>query len=1362
MTADQRVLFAALPNGPVTEEPGHFRLSVHISPQLANDGADTTLPTFPDWVDWPATVNAIGWSVSFGAAPPVAAAVASAPARSDLWKALFAPISTLVRSHTQPSFVNRKIRSYPARNVVEFLRKQYADVAVNSPDDFPHIDELMAPGAFGNLPMRVLTGSVEGAAVEQSLSTQKVFTNGPALLQEAKDFYQLVRFHRSRTRLENLELDIPVAKPVLDFHQAVSTVGQYPSLLRLLGLVVDLVVDLGGALPASPNEVRVVPTWTPTPPVPPVPLGSPPVPPGSTTTVAVRTRCLVGESTFQARPRQVEPPELVDGRLPLHDTNRFTAIQEDLDGGGLKAVDFAGNLARLRFGRSSASPDRYALPSLRSGGLSVARINRAPEFHERMGRAAAAGDEVDQAVPGHVVLDAEDVTRGHRIDIRDTREGKWFSLSARTGSYKFLAIGTDVPFSDESWVSAAPTEDDSPEQDLYLQETLFRWGGWSLASPRPGARLAITQEDDPPVTSEPNTPGADFPVQIDTRATPGSLPRLRFGRAYEVRARAVDLAGNSVPLDPLTDDRRKTPPVDYARFEPVQTPPMLPHSARTEGESLERVVLRSNHDDADPPKAIVARHIVPPKADQLLAEQHGLFDTSFPNSVVDAATYSAISKYVTPEPPPGPVLQSEQGTFAFSSEGVIDPEDHKKSPHFPVDLVTLPYLPDPIARGATLVFLDHPHMSPGQLFKVPFSAEPAWPEHRPVRLVVRQGESAPSYDSSSHQIDVPLGKADVVHVRLSAYLEPDDLQKLGIWHWIVAAGGIDLQEKVVDGRHWMVTPYRTLTLVHAVRQPLHLAEFRKQGQEVDFQAYKQAAQTFVTFDGSVGFSRKSTSRIDFIATWPEFLDRGPGTGLPTAPMSTPPIPPEQRQAVPFSIPGDRPGGPGHADFDPAKDRQEFGDTKHRQVTYTTVATTRFSEYFVETVDVLVDFGGSNEMVVLLETKGKGVAPGSVKVKNKVLAEDDGKVTGAATYVEGTHFTVDAANGTVTVKTGEPGDGFAQQGQKIVVAYLVPPIVRPVGPGESVNPAVLSIKSSAPPAAPKVVYVVPTFGWESKKGTQIGTYESRRRGKGLRVYLERPWWSTGEGELLGVVLDNPDADNPPSAARAALVTRHGVDPVFRSTDTLPSLTLFSFPAAKKAGLGLSVPGAEGTVVVSGHEVGYDKDRDLWFCDITVNAKSYFPFVKLGLARYQPESVNGAHLSNVVVTDFCQLTPDRFVAVTPVFEPGPPGPPGQRIVRVTGQSYNQAGGDTVEPVVRVTVERLDPDIASELGWTQVGKVVPLDQKPTVGDDSVWSGKITIPSPPPGKKQRLVIEEFERHRTGATPVFGERLVYSDIIDL
>jgi len=165
---------------------------------------------------------------------------------------------------------------------------------------------------------------------------------------------------------------------------------------------------------------------------------------------------------------------------------------------------------------------------------------------------------------------------------------------------------------------------------------------------------------------------------------------------------------------------------------------------------------------------------------------------------------------------------------------------------------------------------------------------------------------------------------------------------------------------------------------------------------------------------------------------------------------------------------------------------------------------------------------------------------------------------------------------------------------------------------------------------------------------------------------------------------------------------------------------------------------------------------------VNAKSYFPFVKLGLARYQPESVNGAHLSNVVVTDFCQLTPDRFVAVTPVFEPGPPGPPGQRIVRVTGQSYNQAGGDTVEPVVRVTVERLDPDIASELGWTQVGKVVPLDQKPTVGDDSVWSGKITIPSPPPGKKQRLVIEEFERHRTGATPVFGERLVYSDIIDL
>ena len=90
--------------------------------------------------------------------------------------------------------------------------------------------------------------------------------------------------------------------------------------------------------------------------------------------------------------------------------------------------------------------------------------------------------------------------------------------------------------------------------------------------------------------------------------------------------------------------------MSYLRFEPVD-PPALVHRHRvSEGESLERLVLRSNY-NADPkaylstPKfkaaiqlpasadfeyvALNQRHVVPPKSSQLQCEQHGLFDKAF-------------------------------------------------------------------------------------------------------------------------------------------------------------------------------------------------------------------------------------------------------------------------------------------------------------------------------------------------------------------------------------------------------------------------------------------------------------------------------------------------------------------------------------------------------------------------------------------------------------------------------------------------------------------------------------------------------------------------------------------------------------
>ena len=63
--------------------------------------------------------------------------------------------------------------------------------------------------------------------------------------------------------------------------------------------------------------------------------------------------------------------------------------------------------------------------------------------------------------------------------------------------------------------------------------------------------------------------------------------------------------------------------------------------------------------------------------------------------------------------------------------------------------------------------------------------------------------------------------------------------------------------------------------------------------------------------------------------------------------------------------------------------------------------------------------------------------------------------------------------------------------------------------------VVDVPASSRPLAPEIVYVIPTFGWERQIDTNLK--RSVRFGGGLRVYMRRPWFSSGEGELLGVTL-----------------------------------------------------------------------------------------------------------------------------------------------------------------------------------------------------------------------------------------------------
>src|SRR6185503_10372545 len=131
----------------------------------------------------------------------------------------------------------------------------------------------------------------------------------------------------------------------------------------------------------------------------------------------------------------------------------------------------------------------------------------------------------------------------------------------------------------------------------------------------------------------------------------------------------------------------------------------------------------------------------------------------------------------------------------------------------------LPYLPDQLSRGVVLRDL------PGSAgpVKVGFYDKKSWPEPLPFDLVLSEGSGAPAFKDGPRDLEVQLGKADVAKVRISSYMDTADVDSMGLLRWLEANSSAseinDFRARVQAGTHWMVTPFRSLNLVHAVRQP---------------------------------------------------------------------------------------------------------------------------------------------------------------------------------------------------------------------------------------------------------------------------------------------------------------------------------------------------------------------------------------------------------------------------------------------------------------------------------------------------------------------------------------------------------------
>jgi hypothetical protein len=1343
--AQQSLVWTALPNG-YTPDGKLLRLSVMLSPRLDPQGDPQRLDSFPEWLDWPRTLVQAQFAVSCNGATVTVAADGSGSANivddrlglpdPAVWSALFTP-SLFVRPYAFNDLSNSAVISYDATALTGLVQGFYLNLAAGAGDDMPTFSTFLEDRSWTSLAAIVATLDAPLGGIATTQIASPATASPQATLQAFQSFHTPLSAPVTRTakRTDDPRIQAtwqeynrpPLPNPVdiapqLDFHQIVSSMGSYPKLLRLLGLVVDLRLDPNAFTFGTDTALSIAVSF---------PAGVLSTP--KTNDAAPVTRTLLGASAFEAvsDPAAAYP---LKGRLLDLDPARFSLIQLDPDAAGLKLMNFVRTLRQREVTNSIVDPvtrqdEAAGAPSLRTAGLMLMQRQRAAWLAARFETNKSGNTTLEQQMGGasaNLALHAEDLLRGYRVDIWDAIANTWGSLCRRTAHYE-LGDGplvVEAAPEEESTIRLATTTSADPTSNantVSLHEALVAWNGWSLAAPPPGRNI---QPDDSVDTSGDQSeaavpPGLSFTSRF--RPVKGSLPRLRFGRSYWLRLRAVDLAGNSLDFQPTDFGGENTAAnaVPFLRFEPLAAPALALVSSNLTvetpgpGESIARAAIRSYNDtpadDTTPTTEQAHRAAVAPRVSVREVEQHGMLDKA---GRVDASTFTMLATELDLDGhDPLAVIREEVLQTAGPLGGTPVPTT------FAVYEVgrAMTYLPDPLALEVAVRIFGHPNIDPASIITIPLYPQGAWPNACPfVVALYEDASAAPTFDAASRQLQVPLPKAVRATIRLSMKLSDAALASMGIFAWLDTAGQAAQKQRAQDGQHWMLTPWRELEVVHAVQRPLKTPDMTS----ISIQPRK-LGDTNALPNILVQCSVASTDRLDLLSHSHEPTDDGAAPSDVERNDAAFQVKVTDASVYATVLDGNASGGyPDHtlagtdllginavADPRVTQKAQEFHDTRYRRIAYWFDATSRFREFLPASL--------------LTEAGPSGPVPTDQNIK----------VTG----------------------------------------------------GQSIT----WVPSAAPPPAPQVLYVLPTFAW-TRDHDDAGNAVSQRRG-GLRVYLGRPWNVSGYGEMLAVVLPPAGFSGDPETTPVGhplknYVTQWAADPIWDSGD-VPGIApqQADFPLARTAPdpegawLPPGAPATEadqppGSFAVSGlpaadsavdvsldiapHDVAWNADRQLWYCDIGLDpGTAYFPFIRLALARYHPISADGAHLSNIVLADFAALTPTRWLSIAPGSDLR------SRQVTVSGWGFDLSSGafeagqtpgaaDVAKrSVVEVWVEQLDPRLGEDFGWQQVAPASvtpgPIPAPAPDPAEVLWSGQVTVPEVANGLgPYRLVVAEYEEY--------------------
>lgn len=230
-------------------------------------------------------------------------------------------------------------------------------------------------------------------------------------------------------------------------------------------------------------------------------------------------------------------------------------------------------------------------------------------------------------------------------------------------------------------------------------------------------------------------------------------------------------------------------------------------------------------------------------------------------------------------------------------------------------------LPDPASAGVTLFLAPEPGGLAPRTRLVGWGSD--WPDAPDMRLALgpRDDDDPPIETDEEEEgivVRVQLAPAEQVTLALSSFVRDDFLDHLALHQWRSTALP---PQMVKDGRHPMATPVHPVTFVHAVRRPLK----EPSGSLTPVQEPGAMAAVLTPQPLRLNVDTASTQQLQIAAAWTEVDDD----------VST-----EMTDVAVQNIPVSR--------GDEALQEQivhQFGDTRHRMVTYSFAAVSRFRHLY---------------------------------------------------------------------------------------------------------------------------------------------------------------------------------------------------------------------------------------------------------------------------------------------------------------------------------------------------------------------------------------------------------------------------------